>query len=207
MQNAFDRMWARALDQKPLPKRVRARDPEFRYLTNYPLPGRRHLYTELVGAIRHARKYIYITTPYFVPTHRLARILRLAAHRGVDVKILMPGSSNHPLVDLAARTFFSSMLSSGVKIFLYQGENNHGKTTVIDGDWTSVGTMNMDGISLLYNFEANIVSTNPRFAEEMVAHFVHDLQNVKKITPAEWEGRSFLQKWLEFPVLFIRKFL
>jgi cardiolipin synthase len=207
MQNAFDRMWGRALDQKPLPKRVKVRHHEFRYVTNYPVPRRRHLYNNLVETIRHARNYIYITTPYFVPTRRLARVLRLAAHRGVDVKIIMPETSNHPLVDLAARTFFHSILHSGVHIFLYKGENIHGKTTIIDGDWASVGSMNMDGISLLYNFEANIVSTNPRFAEEMVAHFVHDLQKVKEITLTEWEKRSFLSKWLEFPARLVRKFL
>ena len=207
MQNAFDRMWARALEQKPLPKRIKVRHQEFRYVTNYPLPGRRHLYAELVETIRHSRRYIYITTPYFVPTRRLARVLRLAAMRDVDVKIVMPETSNHPFVDLAARTFFSSMLSSGVKIFLYKGENMHGKSAVIDGDWVSAGTMNMDGISLLYNFEANIVSTNPRFAEEMVAHFVHDLQKAKEITLVEWEKRSVLQKWLEVPARLVRKFL
>jgi cardiolipin synthase len=207
MQNAFDRMRARALDQKPIPKRVKVRHNEFRYITNYPVPGRRHLYNDLVESIRHARKYIYITTPYLVPTRRLSRVLRLAAHRGVDVKIIMPETSNHPFVDLAARTFFSSMLSSGVKIFLYQGENIHGKTAVIDGDWASVGSMNMDGISLLYNFEANIVSTSGKFSEEMAARFVHDLQKTKEISLSEWEKRSFLQKWLEFPARLVRKFL
>ncbi len=207
MQNAFDRMWARALDQKSLPKRIKARHREFRYITNYPLPGRRHLYAEFVEVIRHSRKYIYITTPYFVPTRRLARVIRLAAHRGVDVKIIMPEISNHPFVDAAARTFFSSMLSSGVSIFLYHGENIHGKTAVIDGDWASIGSMNMDGISLLYNFEANVISTNQKFAEEMVAHFVHDLQKTKQVTAIEWEQRSFLQKWLEFPARLVRKFL
>jgi cardiolipin synthase len=207
MKNAFDRMLTRALDQKPLPKRVYVRHGEFRYVTNYPVPGRRHIYAELIEAIRHARNYIYITTPYFVPTRRLARVLRLAAHRDVDVKIIMPSVSNHPFIDLAARTFFSSILSSGVRIFLYQGENIHGKTIVIDGDWTSIGTMNMDAIGLLYNFEANIISTSVKFTEEMAAHFVHDLQSVKEITLAEWERHSFLQKWLEFPARLVRKFL
>ena len=99
------------------------------------------------------------------------------------------------------------MLSSGIKIFLYQGENIHGKTTVIDGDWASVGTMNMDAISLLYNFEANMVSTNQKFAEEMVAHFVHDLQKTKEVNLPKWDKRPFLQKWLEFPARLVRKFL
>jgi cardiolipin synthase len=207
MANAFDRMWARALDRKPLPRRIKARHPGFRYVTNYPAPGRRHIYSDLVDAVRHARKYIYLTTPYFVPTARLARVLRLAAHRGTDVRIIMPGTSNHPFVDLAARTFFRSVLSSGVRIFLYQGENIHGKTAVIDGDWSSVGSMNMDAVSLLYNFEANIVSTDPKFAEEIAAVFVRDLQNCREVTRAEWDRRSFLQKWAEFPARLVRKFL
>ena len=67
--------------------------------------------------------------------------------------------------------------------------------------------MNMDAVSLLYNFEANIVSTSAKFAEEMASHFVHDLQKAREVTFAEWDRRSFLQKWLEFPARLVRKFL
>ncbi|MDQ2933342.1 MAG: phospholipase D-like domain-containing protein, partial [bacterium] len=148
MMNAFDRMWYRATKQTPLPKRVRARDPEFRYVTNFPAPGRRHVYIELVAAIRAARKYIYITTPYFVPTHRLARVIKLAAHRGVDVRIIIPNRTDHyPTLDLAARSFFRTLLDSGVRIFLYEGNIIHSKATVVDGDWSTVGSLNMDNAS------------------------------------------------------------
>lgn len=213
MHNAFERMWHRAdkknhASPKHMPKRIKARDREFRYVTNYPAPHRRHIYTELVDAVRNSRKYIYITTPYFVPTPRLMRVLRLAARRGVDVRIIVPEASNHPAADLGARSYFEDLLSSGVRIFLYKGQHLiHAKTAIIDGDWATVGSMNLDRISLLYNFEANIITTNGRFAEELVAHFVHDVQSTHEISLTEWRGRFFTEKIPERMIKLIRKFL
>jgi cardiolipin synthase len=130
----------------------------------------------------------------------------LAAHRGVDVKIIMPEWSDHPFVDLSARTYFHSILESGVKIFLYRGEMLHSKTMVIDGDWASVGTLNMDNVSLLYNFEANLVSTNGRFAEELASHFVFDMQKTEEMTLEKWNSRYWVIKLAGFFMKFIRGF-
>ena len=208
MQKSFERMWDRADGKKlrRIKKPVRS-DPEFAYITNNPLPRGRYLYHHLTEAVRHARKYIYITTPYFVPTRRLARVLRLAAHRGVDVKIILPKDTDHPLVDMCGKTFFNAMLTSGVKIFFYEGEILHAKTAVIDGDWATVGTMNLDSISLLYNFEANIVSTNSKFAEELASHFVYDLQSTREVTLAEWKSRYWVEKFAGFFLRFVRDLL
>ncbi len=205
---AFERMWDRAHGRKLAKiKYEQASEHEFMYVSNNPLPRKRRLYNHTVDAIRHARKYIYITTPYFVPTHRLARVLKLAAHRGVDVKILMPEWSDHPFVDLSARTFFYSMLDSGVKIFLYKGPTLlHTKTMVIDGDLASVGTLNIDNVSLLYNFEANLISTNGKFAEELVSHFVHDMSQSEEITFEQWKSRYWVLKFAGFFIKFIRGF-
>ncbi len=216
MQNAFDRMWARAKKEKRVPReRTRLprapRDPEFRYETNFPIPGKRRLYRALVEAIRGAEKYVYLTTPYFVPTHRLARVIRLAAHRGVDVRIIIPERTDlYPALDLGARSFFAMLLESGVRIFLYQnkdGEVLHGKTAVVDGTWATVGSLNLDHVSLLYNYEANIISTNSRFAEELSAHFVHDLSSCKEVDRKEWSGRFFIEKLPEFAIRLVRRFL
>ncbi len=208
MQNAFERMWQRARKSKNLPRRRFARDSEFKYITNYPAPGRRHIYSELIGALRNARKYIYITTPYFVPTHRMLRVIKLAAHRGVDVRIILPERTNHyPTLDIAARSYFLTLLESGVRIFLYTGNLIHSKTTVIDGDWSTVGSMNLDSASLLYNYEANVVSTNSKFAEELAAHFVHDLQETQETTLKDWQGRFFLERIPEFLIRIVSKFL
>ena len=208
MQNAFDRMWGRALKQKPLPPRLASRDAEFAYITNYPAPGKRHIYHTLAEAIRRARKYIYITTPYFVPTHRLIRLLRAAARDGVDVRIILPERTDqYPTLDIAARSFFKTLLESHVRIFLYQGNVIHSKAVVIDGNWATVGSMNMDSVSLLYNFEANVVTTNAAFAEELSGHFIRDMGESREVTVKEWRGRFFLEKIPEVLIRLVRKFL
>jgi cardiolipin synthase len=207
MQNAFDRMWGRATEAKRLPERIHIRNHEFRYITNYPAPRRRHIYTELIEAIRSARKYIYITNPYFVPTHRLIRVLKLAAQRGVDVRLIIPENSNYYAVDLGARSYFNTLLASGIRIHLYTGNLIHAKTVVIDGEWASVGTMNLDRISLLYNFEANIVSRNAKFAEELAALFVQDTKDTREVIASEWKNRFFIEKIPEKLIVLVRKFL
>jgi cardiolipin synthase len=212
MQSAFERMWARADDKKHLPPRVAPRDHEFAYMTNYPSPGKRRIYRSLVEAIRNAQKYIYLTTPYFVPTRRLSRVIKLAAHRGVDVRIILPEKTDHyPAMDIGARSFFSTLLESGVRIFLYPNKNGdsliHGKTAVIDGEWSTIGSLNLDNVSLLYNFEANVVTTNSRFAEELVSHFVHDMSLSKEVSKEAWERRFFLEKLPEYAIKIVRKFL
>lgn len=208
MHSAFDRMWSRATNNTPLPKRIRARDREFRYITNYPSPGRRHIYAQLVEAIRTARNYIYITTPYFVPTHRLLRAIKLAAKRGVDIQIILPDRTDHyPTLDYAARSYFSTLLESGVRIFLYEGNIIHSKSVVIDDEWATVGSMNLDSASLLYNFEANIVTSNGGFIEELSAHFVRDIQKSKEVSKIDWEKRFFTEKILFAAIRLIKKFL
>ncbi len=208
MQKAFDRMWLRA-QNKRVPKIYfyKRTDREFEYVTNKPLPGRRRLYRQIVEAIRNSQKYIYITVPYFVPTPRLARVLRLAAHRGVEVKIILPQSSDYTLVDIAARTFFHSLLKSGVKIFLYQGKMLHCKTIVIDGDWSTVGTMNLDNISLLYNFEANLTSVNTQMANELAEQFSIDLQSCKEINERDWKNRFWIEKVITVIITIFRGLL
>jgi cardiolipin synthase len=207
MQDAFNKMWQKANNKKVNNHRRLPRDTEFSYITNDPSPRKRYMYQSTIEAIRGAQKYIYITTPYFVPTHRLARVIRLAAHRGVDVRIIIPQSSNVLAIDLGARSFFDKMLESGVRIFLYTGEMVHSKTMVIDGIWSTVGSLNLDSVSLLYNFEANIVSLNSKFAEELASIFVRDMQNAKEITIMDRNKMTFIEKIPEKMMRLIGKFL
>ncbi len=207
MSNAFDRMWHRANKMKNLPPRIHVDDTEFRYVTNYPAPGKRHVYSDLIEAIRNARHYIYITTPYFVPTHKLAHTLKKAAERGVDVRIIIPEKSDYYAVDLGARAFFYTLLESGVRIFLFTGNMIHSKSTVIDGNWATIGSMNLDSVSLLYNFEANIVTSNTALAEELSAYFVRDIQESQEVIFFDWKNRFFIEKIPEILIRFVTKFL
>ena len=207
MSSAFDRMWHRAKSEKPLPKRIKSRDHQFRYVTNFPAPGRRHIYAETIEAIRSARKYIYIITPYFVPSRRLVRVMKLAAHRGVDVKIILPEKSDHYAVDLGAQSYFETLMDSGVRIYLYSGNMIHSKAMVIDGEWASIGSMNLDRVSMFYNFEANIITRNSKFTEELASHFVHDMQDAKEVDHKMWKNRFFVEKLPEVAIKLVRKFL
>lgn len=207
MCKAFERMWDRAHGNKLHKiKHEKVSDHEFGYISNNPLPKNRRLYNHTIEAIRHSKKSISITTPYFVPTHRLSRVLRLASHRGVDVKIIMPEWSDNPFVDLSARTFFTSILKSGVKIYLFKGKMLHRKTMTVDDDWSSVGTLNMDHVSLLYNFEANIITSNTDFSKELMSHFNNDLMSSKEITFEDWKNRYWVEKFAGFFIKFIRSF-
>lgn len=211
MSNAFERMWQRARKSKRLPTRKLARDPDFHYITNYPAPGRRHIYASLINSLESAKHYAYITTPYFIPTHHLANTIREAARRGVDVRLIIPEKSDHyPALDLGARSFFSSMLEAGVRIFLYPNNDGaiiHSKTIVVDGTWATVGSMNLDSVSLLYNFEANLIAKNTAFIEELSAHFVRDMNSSKEVLLKDWQNRFFLEKIPEILIRLVRKFL
>lgn len=207
MEKAFEQMWMRANKIKNIKHLHSPFKAEFKYLTNYPAPGRRHIYTELIKALREAHDHVYITTPYFVPTHRLYRTLKAASKRGVDVRLIIPEKSDHYAIDIGARAFFKTLLQSGVRIFLYQGNMIHSKSVTIDDTWATVGSMNLDSASLLYNFEANIVTTNDKFSKELKEHFMNDLKESKEVNLKEWQNRFFLEKIPEMLIHLVRKFL
>lgn len=215
MKDAFDRMWQKAQGQrvprKIYDRRLGVRKKEFAYVTNSPAPGQKMIYREIVKSIRESRRYIYMTSPYFVPTHRLLRSIRRAAMRGVDVRIIIPEKTDHyPTLDLAARSYFSQLLSSGARIFLYpniDGNLIHSKSIIIDDKWSTVGSLNLDHASLLYNFEANIITSNTRFTEELASHFVHDMNLSKEVSLDEWKSRFFWEKIPEILIKLVRRFL
>lgn len=218
IRKAFDAMWDRAHGKKThwTGRELIASDG-FNYVTNNPMPRRRFLYYRVVDAIRTSQKYVYITTPYLVPTKRLLRVILLAAHRGVDVRIILPRGSDHPLVDLCARSFFSRLLKAGVKIYLYDGMKNshaqsggtmiHNKTIVIDDEWATVGTLNLDNISLLYNYEGNIITTNFDCVQELKDHFDKDQHQSTRIDFETWKKRIFFKKIIEKASRLVSKFL
>lgn len=179
----------------------------FRYITNAPLPGKRYMYKELIRAIREARHYVYLTTPYLLPDSRLLRGLKDACRRGLEVRLLIPEDTNSKLVNIGSGTFFRDMMQTGIRIFRYKGVLIHAKTGIVDGDWSTIGSLNLDNLSLRYNFEGNIVSTNKEFTFELERQFLDDLQNATELTLKEWRERGPLRKILEVIIWPIRKLL
>lgn len=208
MLETFNHMWERAHKRKYRGNSLTKVGSEgFNYVPSIPRPRQRFLYYRLIEAIRSAEKYIYLTTPYFVPDRRFLRVLELATRRGVEVKLLVPERSDHTLVDIAARSFFQSVLKSGIQIYQYTERMIHSKVAIIDDKWATIGSLNFDNVSFLYNFEANIVTTNKHFISELKMHFWADQSHSKKLELKEWNKRPFINRCLEFLILPIRKLL
>jgi cardiolipin synthase len=207
MKEVFTIDWYRA---KKRQLRIRKKAPEGQdghaFVTSDPLPRRRFLYYRMISAIRKAEKSIYFITPYFLPDNRLLRALKVATSRGVDVRVVLPLSSGHSIVDYGARTYFEQALFSKIKIYRHQFVL-HAKTAIIDDAWTTVGSLNLDNISLRYNFEANIVSSNPAFIADVKKHFWENLEQSAELTLPEWRKRAFIQQFFEMLVWPFRKLL
>ncbi|MBP6974692.1 MAG: hypothetical protein KBB54_01990 [Candidatus Pacebacteria bacterium] len=205
----FDQTWKKVYKKHThsLGTQYKSGLDSFSYITQAPLLRERHVYYRLIDAIRQARKHVYLTTPYFLPDHRLQRVLVLAAKRGVDVRILIPAQGDHNVVEIGSESYFEFLLSKGIQIFRYLPSMIHSKTAVIDNDWAMVGTMNLDNISLRYNFESAIITGNSLCVDELRGHFMHDLKVSKEVHLHEWKKRSRLRKFKELLVWPIRKFL
>lgn len=199
MSHVFSEMWVAAPRHKFFRfKPAFKSEEQFSFLTNSPRFRGRYIYHDLRKQIRSARKYIYITTPYFVPSIRIFSGLIKAAKRGVDVRLLLPRSSDVKTADIAAGSYFILALNAGVKIYLYDHDRIlHTKTGVIDDVWGTVGSANMDNLSLLLNFEGNIRSYNKEFIFELKNQFEKDISELQPITKEYWMDRPFLRKVLE----------
>ncbi|MCW7539237.1 cardiolipin synthase ClsB [Aquabacterium sp. A7-Y] len=118
-------------------------------------------------AIRAARRRILIANAYFFPGYRLLRELRRAAQRGVLVELIMQGEPDMPIAQHAARTLYDRLLRDGVKIYEYCQRPLHGKVAVVDEEWATVGSSNLDPLSLSLNLEANLVIRDAAFATHL----------------------------------------
>jgi cardiolipin synthase len=148
-------------------------------------------------AIATARQRVWISTPYFVPDESMQEALLAAALRGVDVRVLVPGTSDHAIVDAAARSYFPELLAAGVTIFGYGPPALHAKTMVVDRDAAIVGTANLDNRSLRLNFEVVTICYGEAFADELARMFEQDLAKSRAITAAVLDGRSIGQRLFE----------
>lgn len=152
------------------------------------------LYTVFLAAISHARERIWITQAYFAPNEAFLQALRDAAGRGVDVRLLLPGISDAPLVIQASRADYAGLLEAGVRIYERTGTTLHAKTVVIDGVWSSIGSANLDYRSFLHNHELNAVIINHEFGRAMEKLFEVDLQQTEEVTLRTWRKRPLLQR-------------
>lgn len=132
---------------------------------------RRAIERSYIDAIRGARRRVDIAVPYFYPGRGFRRALRLAAQRGVTVRLLLQGKIDYRIAAMAARALYDELHLQGVRIFEYTPAFLHAKVAVVDDDWSTVGSSNIDPMSLLLNLEANVVVRDAGFAAALTARF------------------------------------
>lgn len=180
MQEAFDKVWKRTLRSEPVGQvRSENEHKEFWIAGNSFHLRNKDLYRAFLRAITSAKKNIYITTPYFFPNDEFLRALYFARGRGVEIIFLFPKTSDNKIADFLARFFYKRLHKRGIKIFLYTKKIIHAKTMVIDGRWSTVGSCNLDLLSLWWNYELNLMSTNVTFASELEQQFLDDLKDTE----------------------------
>jgi len=156
------------------------------------------LYKAYILAIQQARKSIHITTPYFTPDRQLVDALVAAAKRGVDVTLILPSVTDIGLMFHAGQSFYTQLLSAGIRIYQLQVAVLHAKTAVIDGSWSTVGSANLDIRSFLHNYEANVVVIDEQFGREMEKAFREDIRGSQQITLEQWQQRPLsehIKEW------------
>jgi cardiolipin synthase A/B len=157
-----------------------------------------------VSSITFAQHSIHMTNAYFIPDDQILDAFIDAAGRGVDVKIILPSTSDSSLALNAAQYNYSKLLKAGVKIYERRNAFLHAKTAVIDGVWSTVGSTNMDYWSLLNDDEVNAIVLNREFAGEMETMFAGDLAESGEIQWDKWKNRPLLQRIKEaFAHLFV----
>ena len=153
----------------------------------------------LALSIAAARHRLYMTNSYFVPDDDFVRLLADAARRGVDVRILTPGRLNDVKSTwYAGRARYEELLVGGVRIYWYQPAMIHAKAFVVDGCWSSVGTMNFDNRSLAFNDESNLLVLGEPFGAAMERMFLDDLRRSREITLDEFRRRPARERLMEW---------
>lgn len=153
----------------------------------------RAIHTLLFVAINTAMERVWIETPYFVPDPAITMALQTAALRGVDVRLLLPSRSDHPLVLHAGRSFFDELLTAGARIFEMDNIIPHAKTAVVDQVFSTAGSANMDQRSFRLNFEGNLFFFGKKIAGELDKDFSRLCQSAHEVTTESRKNLPYLQ--------------
>ena len=151
-----------------------------------------------IKMISSAKKYIYIATPYFIPTESLMENLKIAAMSNVDVKILFPGKYDHFVVYNASKSYLAELIKYGVEVYFYRKDAFlHSKLMIVDGNISTVGTANMDIRSFELNYEVNAVIYNNETTKEFEKIFEEDLKDSRLISKEELEMTPKHERFIE----------
>lgn len=142
------------------------------------------------GLFSCATKSIWIATPYFVPNEAIRAALKVAAKKGVQVRLMIPKINDGFLTQYASRSFFTELLNEGVEVYSYTKGFLHQKVIIVDGDMASIGTANMDMRSFHLNFEVNVFMLENSSIADLVSHYESDILDSELVELSEYKKRS-----------------
>jgi cardiolipin synthase len=182
-------------------------EPRIRFQRNVPRLWMFPIRAMYIEAINRASKNVWMTTAYFLPDQDFVDAMKDAAGRGVDVRLLLPLKSNHIVADWVSRGYFSQLLEAGVRVLRFRDAMVHAKTATVDGTWSTVGTANIDRLSLQGNYEINVEVIDESLAKTLEEIFTLDESNCLPLTRNEWEARDLHRKFTEFVLAPLRPLL
>ena len=162
-----------------------------------PAGGSAAMYTMYLLAMNSAKRSIDITNPYFLPDEKMIDTLVKTARRGVRVRLLLPGAIDHNLVRDASRSELGRLLLAGVQIYEYRAALLHAKTMVVDSQWATVGSTNLDNRSFGLNDEVNVITYDGGVGRRLEQVFVDDLSRSELVTYQSWKDRGIVSRFLE----------
>lgn len=197
LQEAFLRMWTECAEGDPIvaanyfPKLQATGNASVKIVTAVgdDEEGSR-IIDHYLSSINSARTRAWLTQAYFAPEDEVLDALTNAARRGVDVRLILPRTSDVEITVPAARALYTEMLEAGVRVYEYQTGVLHAKTALIDDDWATVGSSNLDALSSEFNNELNAVIRSRDFNAALAAAFHDDLSESREIILSDWRERG-----------------
>lgn len=183
----FDRLWQGHSDWAP----AYNQKSDTILVSNQNWLQRHQLRRMLTLQFHKARSSIWICTPYFMPDHFLQRQMIKAARRGLDVRLLLPYQTDRPITQVIARAAYASLMKSGIRIFEYKPCFIHAKTILVDEDWCTTGSANLDYRSFFINYEINLVSSNRELGALLRKNMEVDIKNSRQINPDKWNANGW----------------
>ena len=166
---------------------------------------RRSMHREYVLRIRTALHRVDIANSYFVPDRRVRAALFHAVRRGAQVRVLIPARSDVPVVQFASEALFDTLLRHGVELWILPGTMLHAKTAIVDDEFTTIGSYNLDERSWRKNLEINLAVQDQAFARHVRAWFEHDLAGATRVDLASWRERSLARRGFEWASYAMRR--
>nr|WP_321465915.1 phospholipase D-like domain-containing protein [uncultured Desulfobulbus sp.] len=211
LQRIFTATWKRLSGQELSPPDCR--DPAEQGEADVVIVnGRPHMNRPLIRnafriAMSGAEQTIEIITPYFVPGPRVVRSLLRAVRRGVRIQIILPSISDVPVVKIVGRAYLKPLLEAGVEIYERQDTILHAKVMSVDRRWVTLGSANLDLRSFHRNFEINVIIASQPFGHQIDALFAEELAKSRRIGLQEYAGRRWLERFCEWILAPLGRFL